>query len=144
MNKDIIRAHNEVMHVIGVAEPDPSTSNNWAAYSAKLHSEYENNRGGHLLRIGRLIFVAGIWGVHGVRQRILVRLPLRRAQCECPTIHTHRLLGVQRNRQASVLRLAAERTCDTHGSAVVVRWNAFVLWRMVSTVVFKNIGHYSR
>ncbi|KAK5627180.1 hypothetical protein RRF57_002895 [Xylaria bambusicola] len=72
MNKDIIRAHNEVMLVIGVAEQDPGGSTNSAADNTKLHNEYENSTGRHLLRLGRVLVVAGIWGVHGVRQRILV------------------------------------------------------------------------
>ncbi|KAI1117215.1 hypothetical protein F5Y14DRAFT_439339 [Nemania sp. NC0429] len=98
MNKDIIRAHNEVMHVIGVAEPEPSASSNWAAFSAKLHSDYENSKGRHFLRWGRLIFVAGVWGVHGLRQRILVyretaRLPfLSLLQREVSTHTASRLL----------------------------------------------------
>ncbi|KAI1366602.1 hypothetical protein F5Y08DRAFT_301092 [Xylaria arbuscula] len=72
MNKDIIRAHNEVMLVIGVAEQDPGASTNSAADTTRLHNEYENSTGRHFLRLGRILVVTGIWGVHGVRQRILV------------------------------------------------------------------------
>ncbi|KAI0525664.1 hypothetical protein F5B22DRAFT_354398 [Xylaria bambusicola] len=72
MNKDIIRAHNEVMLVIGVAEQDPGGSTSSTADNTRLHNEYENSTGRHLLRLGRVLVVAGIWGVHGVRQRILV------------------------------------------------------------------------
>lgn len=73
MNKDIIRAHNEVMLVIGVAEQDPGASNTTEADTARLHNEYENSTGRLFLRLGRVFVVAGIWGVHGIRQRILVR-----------------------------------------------------------------------
>ncbi|KAI8625135.1 hypothetical protein F5Y19DRAFT_451040 [Xylariaceae sp. FL1651] len=72
INKDIIRAHNEVMLVIGVAEPENGGINSLEAEAAKLHHEFESSAGRHLLRIGRVLVVAGIWGVHGVRQRILV------------------------------------------------------------------------
>ncbi|RWA03188.1 hypothetical protein EKO27_g11918 [Xylaria grammica] len=72
LNKDIIRAHNEVMLVIGVAEPDPGGSSSSSNDPARLHNEYENSTGRHFLRLGRVLVVAGIWGVHGVRQRILV------------------------------------------------------------------------
>ncbi|KAI0400580.1 hypothetical protein F4802DRAFT_584207 [Xylaria palmicola] len=72
MNRDIIRAHNEVMLVIGVAEQEPGGSSSSAAYVTKMHNEYENVSGMHFLRLGRFLVVAGIWGVHGVRQRILV------------------------------------------------------------------------
>ncbi|KAI0420137.1 hypothetical protein F5X98DRAFT_36852 [Xylaria grammica] len=72
LNKDIIRAHNEVMLVIGVAEPDPGGSSSSSSDPARLHNEYENSTGRHFLRLGRVLVVAGIWGVHGVRQRILV------------------------------------------------------------------------
>ncbi len=75
MNKDIIRAHNEVMLVIGVAEQDPGASTSAAADTARLHNEYENSTGRYFLRLGRILVVAGIWGVHGVRQRILVSPP---------------------------------------------------------------------
>ncbi|KAI1180791.1 hypothetical protein F4777DRAFT_573447 [Nemania sp. FL0916] len=71
MNREIIRAHNEVMLVIGVAEQDPGVSRSEAA-SAKLHNEYENSAGRHFHRLGRILILTGIWGVHGVRQRILV------------------------------------------------------------------------
>ncbi|KAI0452244.1 hypothetical protein F5B21DRAFT_484007 [Xylaria acuta] len=72
MNKDIIRAHNEVMLVIGVAEQDPGGPSSSVGDTTRLHNEYENSTGRHFLRLGRVLVVAGIWGVHGVRQRILV------------------------------------------------------------------------
>ncbi|KAI1352537.1 hypothetical protein F5Y01DRAFT_279646 [Xylaria sp. FL0043] len=72
MNKDIIRAHNEVMLVIGVAEQEPAGSTSTAVDTTKVHNEYENSTGRHFLRVGRVLVVAGIWGVHGIRQRVLV------------------------------------------------------------------------
>ncbi|KAI0490931.1 hypothetical protein F4859DRAFT_459791 [Xylaria cf. heliscus] len=72
INKDIIRAHNEVMLVIGVAEQDPGGPSSAVGDSTRLHNEYENSTGRNFLRLGRVLVVVGIWGVHGVRQRILV------------------------------------------------------------------------
>ncbi|KAJ8126584.1 hypothetical protein O1611_g7051 [Lasiodiplodia mahajangana] len=72
MNKDIIRAHNEVMLVIGVAEQDPGASSSPVADTTRLHTEYENSMGRQFLRLGRVLVMTGIWGIHGVRQRILV------------------------------------------------------------------------
>ncbi|KAI1813985.1 hypothetical protein GGS20DRAFT_444391 [Poronia punctata] len=70
--KDIIRAHNEVMLVIGVAEPDNPAANNFVAEASRIHQEFENATGRNYLRLGRLLVLTGIWGVHGVRQRIMV------------------------------------------------------------------------
>ncbi|KAI1498224.1 hypothetical protein F5X99DRAFT_420771 [Biscogniauxia marginata] len=69
--KDVIRAHNEVMLVIGVAEPE-NGSNAAEAESARQHHEYESDTGRSLHLVGRALIIAGIWGVHGIRQRILV------------------------------------------------------------------------
>ncbi|KAI0532669.1 hypothetical protein GGR58DRAFT_517543 [Xylaria digitata] len=98
LNKDIIRAHNEVMLVIGVAEQEPSSSSIPLTDPTRLHNEYENSTGRHFLRLGRVLVVAGIWGVHGVRQRILVyketaRFPfLDMMQRECRTHAVSQLL----------------------------------------------------
>ncbi|GAP84106.1 hypothetical protein SAMD00023353_0601170 [Rosellinia necatrix] len=72
LNKNIIRAHNEVMLVIGVAEQEPSGPSYSTSESTRLYTEDQNRKGGYFLHLGRVLVVAGIWGVHGVRQRILV------------------------------------------------------------------------
>lgn len=72
MNRDIIRAHNEVMLVIGVAEPENPFSGP-EAESQRRHEAHEDEIG---LRLGSLarncIEAVGIFGIHGLRQRILV------------------------------------------------------------------------
>ncbi|KAI4599335.1 hypothetical protein KJ359_001776 [Pestalotiopsis sp. 9143b] len=68
--KDVIRAHNEVMEVIGVAEPD-SHAESHEMLIARDHQLYEAETGNTLLNIGRSLGIFGIWGVHGVRQRIM-------------------------------------------------------------------------
>jgi hypothetical protein len=70
--KSVIRAHNEVMLVIGVAEPENSSGDSPEIAMAKEHQAYESETGRTLLSIGRCLNIFGIWGVHGVRQRIMV------------------------------------------------------------------------
>ncbi|KAH6655072.1 hypothetical protein BKA67DRAFT_559411 [Truncatella angustata] len=72
--KNVIRAHNEVMEVIGVAEPENS-SDSLELVMARDHQAYESGAGRNLLNIGRTLGVLGIWGVHGVRQRIMLYRP---------------------------------------------------------------------
>jgi hypothetical protein len=71
-NRDIIRAHNEVMLVIGVAEPEnqqPSTE----LASQIRHEAYEEQIGEKLMPLGaRAIEFVGLLGLDSLRQRILV------------------------------------------------------------------------
>jgi len=71
MNKDIIRSHNEVMQVIGVAEPENVVSEPQKLTAS--HHAWENDVGLRLLRIGRILNGCGVCGVMGMQQRILVR-----------------------------------------------------------------------
>ncbi|KAK8003447.1 hypothetical protein PG989_003166 [Apiospora arundinis] len=79
--KSMIRAHNEVMHVIGVAEPDdPSTSGfaetrDTASSLVQDQLEYENTVAQALIPAGRLLTDIGTWALEGVRQRSLVYKP---------------------------------------------------------------------
>lgn len=70
IHRDMVRAHNEVMQVIGVAEAD----NNAAAEveTQRQHHYYEDTMGDKILRIGRTTLIHGVWGLVGARQRILV------------------------------------------------------------------------
>ncbi|QUC22455.1 uncharacterized protein UV8b_06696 [Ustilaginoidea virens] len=72
MNRDIIRAHNEVMLVIGVAEPENPFAGP-EADSQRRHESYEESTG---LRLGdsarQSVEAVGIFGIHGLRQRILI------------------------------------------------------------------------
>jgi hypothetical protein len=77
VHRDMIRSHNEVMQVIGVAEPENSTT----ALETEIqrqYQDYEDGVGGLLLRVGRGLEIGGVWGVNGLRQRILVRLASRK------------------------------------------------------------------
>ncbi|TDZ40032.1 hypothetical protein C8035_v004937 [Colletotrichum spinosum] len=71
MNRDMVRSHNEVMQVIGVAESDNSPS---AAEvdSVRRYFNYEDAVGTRLLRFGRALEIAGVWGINGMRLRILI------------------------------------------------------------------------
>ena len=68
----MIRSHNEVMQVIGVAEPE-NTNIFAEAEMQREHHEYEQRMGYHLLDIARVVQICGISvGMNGFRQRILV------------------------------------------------------------------------
>ena len=75
INRDLIRSHNEVMVVIGVAEPDvPKSEPN--GESARRHDAYEERMGRRIDSIARhCVELVGIFGITGLRQRILVRIP---------------------------------------------------------------------
>lgn len=73
INRDIIRSHNEVMLVIGVAEQENPTSSP-EAESDKRHVMYEDDVGRNLaVSALRCVDAAGAFGLDGFRQRILVR-----------------------------------------------------------------------
>lgn len=72
LNREIVRSHNEVMHVIGVAEPDPS-SNEAEVLAARRYMMYEQDVGDRMGRLGDILTEVGVWGVWGLRRRVLVR-----------------------------------------------------------------------
>ncbi|CCF42400.1 hypothetical protein CH063_02819 [Colletotrichum higginsianum] len=71
MNRDMVRSHNEVMQVIGVAEPD-NTPSSAEVDSVRRYFNYEDAVGTRLLRFGRALEIAGVWGINGMRLRILL------------------------------------------------------------------------
>ncbi|KAI6767211.1 hypothetical protein HG531_011571 [Fusarium graminearum] len=72
INRDIIRSHNEVMLVIGVAEQENPTSSP-EAESDKRHALYEDDVGRNLaFSAFRCVDAAGAFGLDGFRQRILI------------------------------------------------------------------------
>lgn len=81
-NRDLIRAHNEVMLAVGVAEAENPQS---AAENEdnRQHDAYETNIGIRLIWASkRCIEMAGVFGINGLRQRILVSfLPAQEFQC---------------------------------------------------------------
>ncbi|KAI0840079.1 hypothetical protein F5Y06DRAFT_247559 [Hypoxylon sp. FL0890] len=70
--KDVIRAHNEVMLVIGVAEPENSGINAADLELAKQYQEYESDTGRTLYQLGTTLGILSTWGVLNIRRRILV------------------------------------------------------------------------
>lgn len=76
INRDIVRSHNEVMLVIGVAEPENGVTEQQALARGALHM-YEEQTGRKLFFIGRAFELTGFWGINGMRQRILVRWRVR-------------------------------------------------------------------
>ncbi|KAL2134240.1 hypothetical protein VTI74DRAFT_673 [Chaetomium olivicolor] len=74
INRGVIRSHNEVMMVIGVAEPEHDGIDPQAEAALK-HHRYEDRIGRRLLLAGSIVETATIWGVNGMRQRILLYKP---------------------------------------------------------------------
>ncbi|KAK1833248.1 hypothetical protein QBC39DRAFT_401547 [Podospora conica] len=94
INRNVVRSHNEVMHVIGVAEPDsPSPEAEAEAAEARRHLEFENYIGRNLAVVSDVLVTAGVWGVNGVRQRILIYKDYAHAPF-------HGLYHLQRSRQS--------------------------------------------
>ncbi|KAJ4306416.1 hypothetical protein N0V88_001217 [Collariella sp. IMI 366227] len=73
INRDVIRSHNEVMMVIGVAEPENGID--VQAEAARKHHQYEERIGRRLLLAGGIVETTAIWGINGMRQRILLYKP---------------------------------------------------------------------
>ncbi|KAI0885122.1 uncharacterized protein GGS22DRAFT_162827 [Annulohypoxylon maeteangense] len=69
--KDVIRAHNEVMLVIGVAEPENNGINLADSELARQHQEYESDTGRTLYQLGSSLGILNTWGILNVRRRIL-------------------------------------------------------------------------
>ncbi|KAH7165996.1 hypothetical protein EDB81DRAFT_269387 [Dactylonectria macrodidyma] len=72
INRDIVRSHNEVMLVIGVAEQE-NPNLGPEAESQRRHEAYEDSIGIKIASSAhRCIEAVGIFGLHGARQRILI------------------------------------------------------------------------
>ncbi|SPN97617.1 uncharacterized protein DNG_01129 [Cephalotrichum gorgonifer] len=74
LNREIVRSHNEVMHVIGVAEPDPS-SNDAEILAARRYMLYEQIIGERMGRLNDTLMEVGVWGFWGLRRRVMVYKP---------------------------------------------------------------------
>ncbi|KAI1375147.1 hypothetical protein F4677DRAFT_423277 [Hypoxylon crocopeplum] len=70
--KDVIRAHNEVMLVIGVAEPENGGINATDLEMAQQYQDYEGDTGRTLYSLGTSLGILSTWGILNIRRRILV------------------------------------------------------------------------
>jgi hypothetical protein len=70
--RDHIRASNEVMQAAGIIEETADVRARDKAFEETVNRETE--MGLRRLEIGRVLLVAGVWGVCGFRRRILVSL----------------------------------------------------------------------
>lgn len=68
--RDHIRASNEVMQAAGIIEETADVRARDKAFQETLQRETE--MGLRRLEVGRVLLVAGVWGVCGFRRRILV------------------------------------------------------------------------
>ena len=73
INSDIIRSHNEVMQVIGVAEPESGMMPADAESNRRLlQQHYEDHMGQTFWFPLRTAGIIGLWGLGPLRQRVLV------------------------------------------------------------------------
>lgn len=73
INRDIIRSHNEVMLVIGVVESENSLDEMRAEQLRRhQHERHDERVGRNLEWAARVCELGGVWGVTGMRQRILL------------------------------------------------------------------------
>lgn len=73
INRDIIRSHNEVMLVIGVVESENSIDEVRAEQLRRYaHERHDDRVGRNLEWAARVCELGGVWGVGGMRQRILL------------------------------------------------------------------------
>lgn len=70
--RDHVRASNEVMQAAGIIEETADIQARDKVVEDALNEEME--MGLKRLEIGRVVLVAGVWGVCGLRRRILVSL----------------------------------------------------------------------
>ena len=68
--RENVRAANEVMQVTGVVEDSAAARAEAKAYKAAKNEE--TFTGLRLMEVGRAALVGGVWGVLGLRRRILV------------------------------------------------------------------------
>jgi hypothetical protein len=79
LEREHVRAANEVMQVTGVVED--SIAAQIKANQYLRDKNQETFTGLRLMEAGRAVLVGGVWGVLGLRRRILVRDPLSLSQC---------------------------------------------------------------
>lgn len=73
VNKDIIRSHNEVMLVIGVVEAENTLDELRAEHQRRhAHARHDEFVGRNLEWAARVFELGGVWGIGGMRQRILL------------------------------------------------------------------------
>jgi hypothetical protein len=88
--RDHIRASNEVMQAAGIIEETADVRARDKAFEETL--QRENEMGLRRLEVGRVLLVAGVWGVCGFRRRILVSfVPRRKISSNCTVVP--KLLG---------------------------------------------------
>lgn len=68
--RDYVRASNEVMQAAGIIEDTSEIRARETKLEARL--KRDNDRGLRRLEVGRVVFIAGIWGVCGLRRRVMV------------------------------------------------------------------------
>ncbi|KAK0719928.1 hypothetical protein B0H67DRAFT_533983 [Lasiosphaeris hirsuta] len=138
INRDVIRSHNEVMLVIGVAEPENGIPDAQAEATVKQY-EYENNIGRNLFDIHRVVDTANVWGVNGLRQRILLYKQYAR-------VPFHDLFEYHRTRQSAASSLLSGLPSLVAGIAIrqaPIPYSKFPWARSLSTYVQLHLEIFS-
>lgn len=89
LSRDFIRSHNEVMMVIGVAEPESGTAADAQMEATQRHNRYEDWIGSRLHLAAYEIASASNWAVHGVRQRLWVTNNLVSTYADLSWLRSH-------------------------------------------------------
>lgn len=79
INRNIVRSHNEVMHVIGVAEPDSLITAESESDNQLIQQHLEDMLGRKLWDPARVLGALGVWGAEPLRQRAFVGVSGRRS-----------------------------------------------------------------
>jgi len=103
INKEVVRSHNEVMHVIGVVEPENGGVVDSQA-DARLKQQINGDKiGQRLWDVGISFHLYGFWALNGLRQRLLVSAldddtDPRSRRLDLPLVCTNPVLGPLRAR----------------------------------------------
>ncbi|KAF3770779.1 hypothetical protein M406DRAFT_245913 [Cryphonectria parasitica EP155] len=139
VNKDIIRSHNEVMLVIGVVESENSIEDMRAEQLRRYeHERHDDSVGRDLDSAARICQLGGVWGLAGLRHRILLYK-------EYSHIPFSRLFQVERQTQSPTslwlhgLPTFVVSNCRTHllpasASPWVPSWKFFVPFTDASVI----------
>lgn len=130
------------MHVIGVAEPDPS-SNEAEILAARRYMLYEQEIGDRMGRMGDVLMEVGVWGCWGLRRRVMVwRLDMdtawsvltRGLRLDLQIIFVEALLATDadlpRRGPTAPYRTLARRTTYTSGLEGAGLYQTYLPWQV--------------
>ncbi|KAL2119313.1 hypothetical protein VTJ04DRAFT_6273 [Mycothermus thermophilus] len=138
INRDVVRSHNEVMAVIGVAEPE-NGSGDAQLEAAQRHRRYEDRVGGRLLLAGSILQTTAIWGVNGMRQRILLYKPFSHTTFYGMWEHVRR----QQSVSSYFLNGLPSFMTSTVLEHIVVEYRQYPIVRWIGTYIRLHLAIYT-